>query len=252
MLELVCIGAARGTALFLAGAGVAKLWAIGKGRAVESSVLAGATIPRRYWGSLMLSVGITEVCAAAMVWTPGVTTVGFGAMATLGACFLSGVANARRVGKAGSCGCLPMRSESDSVSRAILRSGWLAASGLYGLAVTPTPPFLVRSLLGSAVSVVLLSVLSGMPLGRCGRGLGGSRAAVRRLRRHPVFLAMQQQMGPLDSWQHLRAGCDDEFEFLVDDRGQAVRFSVRNQRGEATGVHAAVVQVASGGAYVQL
>jgi hypothetical protein len=174
-------------------------------------------------------------------------------MAGQGAVFTGLLANARRVGAPGGCGCLGRRGGGEAVTwRSLARALWVVAAGVLQVtAPWPGPGSLTRPgpLAGAVAGGILVALLSaGLPYRtpRCHRRLWYPvRETAAALAAHSTFAAMAATAGPLGTaFGYRRIRCVEELWFPASAApGQApkiVDFRVTHGPTGALAVHASL------------
>ena len=246
-------GIALGGAALLAVAGAGKLIPGAGGPDSDSAVRRALGVGPGAWRRIEMAAGVLECATAAAVMTGLAPAAAGTVMAVQGAVFTGLLANARRVGAPGGCGCLGRGSGAGAVTwRSFARAlSVLAAGVLEVVAPWPGPGSLARpGPLAGAVAGGIVVVLLGARLPqrspRCHRRLWYPlRETATALMGHPAFAAMAASVGPLGTaFGYRRTRCLEEFWFPVPAApGQAPRtvgFRVTHGPSGELSVHASL------------
>jgi hypothetical protein len=254
-------GLALSGGALLAVAGVGKLYAGVRGLDSDSAIRRALGVGPSAWRRVEIGAAAVE-CLTSTALLAGLAPEAAGAaLAAQGVVFTVLLANARRVGVPGGCGCIGWRrTGAESMTwRSQARALWVVAAGLLQL-TAPWPglvglarPGPVAGAVAGAILVVLLSArVPRTP--RCHRRLWlPLRDTLQALQRHPVYTAMAAAAGPpADVFGYRRAGCADELWFPVvgvpGDVPRTICFRVAHGRDGTLIVHASVLLLGPGGA----
>jgi hypothetical protein len=235
----------------LAAAGAGKLYSGLRRHATDGAIRGALGLAPGTWLLVQLTAGVLECATGALVFAGVVPLVAAVAMTGEGAAFLGLLAYARKTGAPGDCGCFGRgRAANGHVGwRAFARAAWVLACGLLEFAApwprpgTLTRPWPATGAFVGTVAVMALSISLPPRTPRCHRSLWRPlRHTLCRLTAHPVFGGIAATVPLGAEFAHRRAGCADEFWFLIagerENPHRAAFFRVTEHRANGLVVYA--------------
>lgn len=229
---LLLAGVPASSAALLAAAGAGKLYSGLRGHTTDSAIHGALGLASGVWLLVQVTAGILECATGALVLASDVPRLAAVAMTSEGASFIGLLAYARKTGAPGNCGCFGGGHAADGTVgwRAFARAAWVLVGGLLEFAAPwPGPGALTRpwpatgAVIGTA-AVIALSMTLPPRTPRCHRSLWRPlRHTLNRLTAHPVFAGIAATVPLAAGFAHHRAGCADEFWFLIGDERENPR-----------------------------